>query len=141
MIHGDRPVVFNEDRAGIALLLGVRVNGVRQIAPVDQIVAHRVPPMPSSILGRPHLVEQVPPPLPEAKTVRIVQRPEGARKMIGGPQRISGAFVPSLAEAPQKRIVRKLVLLFLQCGCKAEPRCPRPVVRGCFGGRGLASGT
>ncbi len=79
---------IHQGRIGEAFVLGIWVDGQRQVAPVDQIVAHRVAPVLTCVFRRIGLIEQVPASLPEAEAIGVVQAPLGVDVMIDRAMRI-----------------------------------------------------
>ena len=74
VIDGDHAIVLDQRRARKTTFLGVRIDGVGQILPVDEVVADGVAPMLTRVFGGIGLVEEMPAVLPEAEPVWIVER-------------------------------------------------------------------
>ena len=66
------------------MVFGLWVNGVRKIAPVDQVVADGMSPVYPVLSGGAGLLEQVPTVLPVAKSVGIPHPPLGIDEMVDG---------------------------------------------------------
>ena len=96
---------------GEAALLRVGVDGIRQVAPVDEVVADGVAPVRAGVLGRVALVEEVPASLPEAQSVGVVQRVLGTDEVV---QRAVGVALHRLSRRghpPHHGVVAKLGFL------------------------------
>ena len=85
VVDGDHAVVLYQGRAGKAALLRVGVDGVGQVAPVDEVVADGVAPVLARVFGGIGLVEEVPAVLPEAESVGIVERVLRVDVVVDGP--------------------------------------------------------
>ena len=101
------------------------IDRVRQIAPVDPIVGHRVSPMGLEqafpqvfrvwkLVGRKHLVEHVPASLPEAQSVGIVHLAIGTDEVVGGPVGVGRQFLARCGESEHQRAGLQLRLLLGQ---------------------------
>ncbi len=123
------PVVLGEGTAGEAALLRVGVYCIGQVAPVDQVVADRVPPVRAGVFRRVALVEEVPAALPEAEPVGVVQGVLGAYEVV---QRAVGVALhrPSgRGHALDHRVLAKLGLLLVEAVREAVPGSEGRAVR------------
>ena len=89
VVHGNDPSLLNHGRSGETGPLRIGIDGIGQIAPVNQVITDHVPPVLTWILGRVALVKHMPASLPEAEPVRIIQAVFRADKMI---KRMVGIF-------------------------------------------------
>ena len=115
VIHRDHAIGLHQRRARPAGFLGARRDRVGQVAPVDQVVADHVPPMRPRVGGRKRLVEEVPPPLPEAQPVGVVEPALRAHEVVERPVRVGGQLAPRCREAPQGRVVAEARRLRIRC--------------------------
>ena len=132
VVDGDHAVVFNQRRAGKAAVFWVGVNGIRQVAPVNQIVADGMSPMLAAVFWRVALIEEMPQALPEAQAVRVIECAFRADEMVKRPVRVAGEGAPRLAEALQQRVASQLRLLRFSCGGKGKVRHTRGAIGFCF---------
>lgn len=86
VIDGDDPIGLHERCPGITAALRAGMDGVWQVAPVEEVVAYGMSPVLPGVFGRKRLVEQVPAPLPIAQAVGVVESALRAGKMIRGPE-------------------------------------------------------
>ena len=120
VIHRNHAVFLHKRGAGKALLFRIGINGIGQIPPVNQILAHGMPPVLAWILRRIPLIEKVPASLPETKPVRIVQRVLRIDIMVNRPVRIAGHLLPRRGKPLHQRILPQLRFLRVQRIGKAE---------------------
>ncbi len=132
VVAGDDPVVLDQGRARIAAPFGIGIDRVGEVAPVDQVVAHRVAPVLARILRRVALVEQVPAALPAAQAVGIVQPVLRADEVVPGHVPVTGELPAGGAKALQQRVGGQLRFLSRKGVGERESRNGGPVVgHGC----------
>ena len=121
VVDGYDPVVLDEGPAGEAALLRVGVDGIRQVAPADEVVADGVPPVGPGVFRWVALVEEVPASLPEAEPVGVVQSVLGTDEVV---QRAVGVALHRLSgcgHPPHHRVVAKLGFLLVEGVCEGVP--------------------
>ena len=133
VINRDHAIGFNKRRTGKAHVLGIGMNRMGQIAPVNQIGADRVAPMGAGRLFRwVGLIKEMPVALPEAEAIGIIQAAFRTDKVIQRAVRIARQSLSRLLKAFQQGIRRQLGLLLGQCVGESIARNARGVVRfGC----------
>ena len=88
VVDGDDPVRLDQRLAAEAVLLLVGVESQRQVAPVHEVVADRVPPVDAVLALWAELVEEVIAALPLAKAVRVAHDVLGRREVVERPERV-----------------------------------------------------
>ncbi|MBA7677391.1 hypothetical protein ES703_85648 [subsurface metagenome] len=140
VIHCDHAVFFDECRAGKTTSFRIGINRIGKVAPMDQIVADGVSPVLTRVFRRIRLVEQVPAPLPETESVRVVKPIFRVDVMIDRSVRVTGHLFPRLDKSQNQGICFELRFLLAERIGEGVFRDTRGVVGSFFPGLGLFLG-
>ena len=115
VINGDDSVFLHQILPAVAVLLRIRVQRKRQVAPVNQVVAYCMPPVNAVLRAAGSVLEeQVPAPLPETQPVRVIHHILRRREVVRWPIRVSRKPSPRLCERLQLRIRLQRAKLLVQ---------------------------
>ena len=114
VIHGDHAVIFSQRRTRKTAFFGMRIDGIGQILPVNQVIADGMPPVLARVFGRISLIEQMPASLPKAKPIGVVQGAFGIHIMIKRTMRVICQTLPRFMQTAQQWIGLKLRFLLVQ---------------------------
>ncbi len=111
VVDRDDAVVLDERAPGEATVLRARVDRVGEVAPAHEVVADRVAPVLSRVLGRVGLVEEMPATLPAAEAVRIVERALRADEVERRAEAVVRVGAAARREPPDEGVLRQLAFL------------------------------